>query len=242
MVRSPMPASGLPPNVIRPATFPCLLLALAAAPGVLLHAQTINQTVEGIERHYNRLGSLQMQFEQSMEYAGRTRMTERGTLYLLRPGKMRWDYSEPEGKLAVSDGTIFRMYNPRTNQVRQVELEALTDLRAPLSFLLGRMRLRRMFGNLRVEEVESRPVLIGEGRNGRDFYSRVEFAFDPNNYRIDGIKILGLDDSVNMYRFSSETLNPRLAMKIFEFDPPPGAEVLPLTRNFNDLPAETKPR
>lgn len=228
--------------MIRPATFPCLLLALAAVPGVLLRAQTVSQTVEGIERHYNRLSALQMQFEQTMEYAGRTRMAERGTLYLLRPGKMRWDYSEPEGKLAVSDGKIFRMYNPRTNQVRQVELEALTDLRAPLSFLLGRMRLRRMFRNLRVEEVADQSVLIGQGRTGQDVFSRVEFAFDPDTYRIEGIKILGLDDSVNAYLFSDETLNPRLSMTMFEFDVPPGAEVLPLTRNFNDLPVETKPR
>lgn len=224
------------------ATFRRLLLALAAAPALLMHGQTVKQTVEGIERHYNGLSALQMHFEQSMEYAGRTRMAERGTLYLQRPGKMRWDYSEPEGKLAVSDGTMFRMYNPLTNQVRQVQLEALTDLRAPLSFLLGRMRLRRMFRNLRIEEAEGRAVLVGQGRTGRDIYSRVEFAFDPDSYRIAGIKIFGLDNSVNVYRFSDETLNPKLARTMFDFNAPPGAEVLPLTKNFNELPVETKPR
>ncbi len=220
----------------------CLLLAFAAAPSTPLPAQSLSKAIAGIERHYNSLSGLQMEFEQSMEYAGQRRLAEEGTLYLRRPGKMRWDYTAPEGKLAVSDGRIFRMYNPRTNQVRQVELAAMTDLRAPLSFLLGRMRLRRMFRNLRLEDGNGHRVLVGEGRKGQDFYSRVEFEFDPEAYRIDGIRIFGLDDSVNIYRFSGETANPTLAADLFDFQAPSDAEVLPLTRDFDGLPPESKAR
>ena len=213
------------------------LFALAIASSVAT-AQPLNKTIESIERRYNGLSGLRMQFEQSMEYSGQRRMVETGTLYLQRPGKMRWDYTNPEGKVAVSDGKIFRMYNPHSNQVRQVELEAMTDLRAPLSFLLGRMRLRRMFRNLRIEEAGGQPVLIGEGRNARDFYSRVEFDFDPAAYSITGIRIVGRDESVNVYQFSDEQVNPALSEAMFEFKAPEGAEVVPLTRNFNDVPLD----
>ena len=212
-----------------------ILLALSAGSSVL-PAQSLDKTIEGIERHYNSLSGLQMQFEQSMEYAGRRRMVETGTLYLQRPGKMRWDYTKPVGKIAISDGTIFRMYNPNSNQVRQVALEAMTDLRAPLSFLLGRMRLRRMFRNLRIEEMDGRQVLAGEGRNAQDFFSRVEFDFDPSGYAITGIRIVGRDESVNVYQFSDEQVNPTIAASMFEFKAPDDAEVVPLTRSFRDLP------
>jgi outer membrane lipoprotein carrier protein len=215
----------------------CILLALSAGSSVLA-AQSLNKTIEGIERHYNSLSGLRMQFEQSMEYAGRRRMVETGTLYLQRPGKMRWDYTKPEGKIAISDGTIFRMYNPNSNQVRQVALEAMTDLRAPLSFLLGRMRLRRMFRNLRIEEMDGRQVLSGEGRNAQDFFSRVEFDFDPAAYAITGIRIFGRDESVNVYQFSDEQINPTLAASMFEFKAPADAEVVPLTRSFRDVPLD----
>jgi len=211
------------------------LFAMAIASSVAT-AQPLNKTIESIERRYNSLSGLQMQFEQSMEYSGQRRMVETGTLYLQRPGKMRWDYTKPAGKVAVSDGTIFRMYNPHSNQVRQVELEAMTDLRAPLSFLLGRMRLRRMFRNLRIEEAGGQPVLIGDGRNARDFYSRVEFDVDPAAYSITGIRIVGRDESVNVYQFSDEQVNPALSESMFEFKAPEGAEVVPLTRNCNDVP------
>lgn len=219
----------------------CLLAALAATEASL-PAQSLNQAIQGIERHYNRLSGLQMDFEQSMEYAGRRRMAEHGTLYLMRPGKMRWDYSRPEGKIAVSDGTIFRMYSPNSNQVRQVRLDEMTDLRAPLSFLLGRMRLRRMFRNLRLDEGDGEPVLTGEGRRGQDYFSRVEFSFDPSDFRISGIRIFGRDESVNIYKFSDERPNPTLAADLFEFEFPEGAEVVPLTRNFSDVPFQTDKR
>ena len=218
------------------------LLALTLAAGATLHAQSLNRAVAGIEQHYNSLSGLRMQFEQSMEYAGRKRMAERGTLYLSRPGKMRWDYSSPAGKVAVSDGEIFRMYSPNSNQVRLVRLDEMTDLRAPLSFLLGRMRLRRMFKNLRIEEVDGQAVLSGEGRSGQDFYSRVEFDYDPGDFSIHGIRIFGRDESVNVYKFSGEQANPRMTADMFEFEAPPGAEVVPLTRNFNDLPFNARER
>ena len=212
-----------------------ILFALSVGSSVLT-AQSLNKTIEGIERHYNSLSGLQMQFEQSMEYAGRRRMIETGTLYLQRPGKMRWDYTKPAGKIAISDGTIFRMYNPNSNQVRQVALEAMTDLRAPLSFLLGRMRLRRMFRNLRIEEMDGRHVLTGEGRNAQDFFSRVEFDFDPASHAITGIRIVGRDESINVYQFSDEQVNPTIAASMFDFKAPPDAEVVPLTRSFRDVP------
>ncbi len=221
-------------------TVPCLLLSLAAASATVLEAQSLSKVVDGIERHYNSLSALQMGFEQSMEYGGQKRMAESGTLYLQRPGKMRWEYSKPAGKIAISDGKIFRMYNPNSNQVRQVEMEAMTDLRAPLSFLLGRMRLRRMFRNLRLEQIDGRQVLIGDGRNAQDIYARVEFDFDPAGLGITGIRIVGRDDSVNVYGFSDEQANPKLSAEMFEFKAPPDAEVVPLTRTFNSLPPEAR--
>lgn len=232
--------SRAPFTMLRFSTIPCLLAALVVMTGSDLRAQSVNKTVEAVERHYNRLSALTMGFEQSMEYAGRTRSSERGTLYLLRPGKMRWEYSDPEGKIAISDGKIFRMYNPKTNQVRQVHLEAMTDLRAPLSFLLGRMRLRRMFRNLRLEQVGEQQILIGEGRGGRDVYSRVEFTLGAEDHRITGIRIVGRDESVNSYRFSDEESNPTLSAAMFEFQAPAGAEVVPLTRGFNEVPFESQ--
>ncbi len=216
----------------------CTVILLATATLLCAQRPSVNQVVDGIERHYNTLSSLQMGFQQAVEFGGQRRRAESGTLYLQRPGKMRWDYSQPEGKIAISDGTTFRMYNPHSNQVRQVELDAMTDLRAPLSFLLGRMRMRRMFRNLRIETSDGRTALIGDGRNARDVYQRVEFEFEPEGFAITAIRIVGRDESVNVYEFSQEQPNPKLSAALFDFEAPPGAEIVPLTGAFSDVPLE----
>ena len=217
----------------------CTLVALATVSALGAQAQNLGAAIDGIERHYNSLSAARMEFEQSTEFGGRKTMSEAGTLYLQRPGKMRWDYTRPEGKLAISDGEIFRVYSPNSNQVRQASLDAMTDLRAPLSFLLGRMRLRRMFRNLRVEDIDGQRVLVGEGRSGQDFYTRVEFPFDPNDFSIGGVRIFGRDDSVHVYRFSEEQTNPTLAEGMFDFKAPAGAEIVPLNRNFDTVPFDS---
>ena len=85
-------------------------------------------------------------------------------------------------------------------------------------------------------------MLTGEGRSRQDYFSRVEFSFDPSDFRISGIRIFGRDESVNIYKFSDERPNPTLAADLFEFEFPEGAEVVPLTRNFSDVPFQADQR
>ena len=200
-----------------------LLLLVASA----LPAQDLGAVIEGMELHYNRLATLQTEFEQKLMYGGTARAAERGTLYLYRPQKMRWEYSKPKGKLLVGDGQTLRMYNPLTNQVRTVTLTDTADMRAPLAFLLGRLNLRRQFKNLELATVEGKPVMTGEGRTGKEGYTRVEFYYDPKaDFRLDMVKVYGRNDSITEFHFSNEILNVKLDELMFEFKAPPGAEIL----------------
>ena len=56
-----------------------------------------------------------------------------GKFWLQRPGKMRFEYSEPAGLLVVADGNNVNRYDPRLNVFRQVPLAA-----TPLSTFLAR--------------------------------------------------------------------------------------------------------
>jgi outer membrane lipoprotein carrier protein len=202
---------------------PAALLAVSAAP-----AQDLGAVIQGMELHYNRLGTLQTDFEQTLEYAGQVRAVERGTLYLYRPQKMRWEYTKPKGKLLVGDGERMRMYSPTTNQVRTVMLGDSADMRAPLAFLLGRLSLRRQFRNLELKSIDGAPALVGEGRSGQENYSRVEFFYNAGaDFRLDRVRVFGRDDSVTTFTFDRENVNIRLDESMFVFEPPPGAEILP---------------
>ena len=56
-----------------------------------------------------------------------------GRFWLQRPGKMRFEYSNPAGLLVVSDGSNVKRYDPRLNVFRQVPLS-----QTPLSTFLAR--------------------------------------------------------------------------------------------------------
>jgi outer membrane lipoprotein carrier protein len=187
---------------------------------------SLDKTLSGIELRYNRLATLKIDFEHTMRYLGRQPLVERGTLYLRRPGKMRWEYSRPAGKLLVGDGDLLHYYNPLSNQVRQLRPSQTGDLRVPLSFLLGRLHFRRQFRDLRLEEIEGQTVLVGEGRSGHEAYTRVEFTYDPADFQLTYLKVYGQEESVTTFAFDNETVNPQLEMKLFHFQAPPGAEIV----------------
>lgn len=198
------------------------VLPVWAAP---LAAAELDDAAEGIELRYNRLATMQADFEQTQIYAGKTRDVQRGKVALLRPGKMRWDYTKPKGRLMIGDGELIQMYNPRTNQARTMRVGDEADMRAPLGFLLGRLRLKRQFKNLRLETVEGRKAMVGEGRTGGEAYDRVEFFYEPD-YRLTEIRAYGRDDSTTIFAFSNEVRNEPLADRLFIFQAPPGAEIL----------------
>ena len=209
------------------------LLCVSGLGAALGHAQqraSLDKVLSSIEFRYNSLATLKVDFEHTTRYLGRPPMLERGTLYLRRPQMMRWEYSKPAGKLLVGDGDLLHYYNPLSNQVRLLRPSQTGDLRVPLSFLLGRLRFRRQFRRLRMEDIEGRTAVVGEGRTGKEAYSRVEFTYDPADYQLLHLKVYGQDESMTTFAFSGETVNPRLDEPLFHFRPPPGAEIVDQTR------------
>ncbi len=116
------------------------LPALAANPGSDVHA-----IAQAVDNHYNHLRTLQTEFTESYRGAGIER-TESGSLWLKKPGKMRWEYRSPKEKLFLSDGKDAWFYLPEDRQVRRTSVKKLDDLRSPLGFLLGKTRLEKGVG------------------------------------------------------------------------------------------------
>ncbi len=167
-----------------------------------------------------------MDFVEAVSYAGRTRRQERGSLYLLRPGKMRWQYTQPAGKLFVSDGKMFHLYSPNANQVQRIHPRQAADWRAPLAFLLGRLSFHEQFGPITVRPAGGVVELVARARNDREVYTEAIFTVEPKSCEIRRIAVAGRDGAVTEFVFSGEVLNPRLQASLFQFQAPPGVEVV----------------
>ena len=78
-------------------------LALLAPPSTA--AQSLQEVVAGVEAAYARIADLKADFTQQAfnKSLGQT-IKDEGTVFLKRPGKMRWEYRAPSPQQIVSDG------------------------------------------------------------------------------------------------------------------------------------------
>ena len=136
------------PGPIKPSLTIVLLFLIFAFPFRSSAQQpTTHDLAQRVDNHYNHLKSLKAEFTESYEGLGRTR-TESGTLLLQKPGRMRWDYSRPAGKLFLLDGKYAWFYSKGDPQVQRIEAKKLDDLRSPLRFLLGHTQLEKEIDRL----------------------------------------------------------------------------------------------
>jgi outer membrane lipoprotein carrier protein len=183
-----------------------------------------------VEQRYNRADSLQVLFREDYTRTGHTRREESGTLDLRKPGRMRWEYSDPKGKLAVCDGKTFWMYTPSENQVQKMLLKSTDDMQAPIAFLLGKLHFEKEFRNIAGKPEGNDTRITAQPKSDNLPYSAVEFLVAPDG-RIRTVKVTRFDNSIMEYNFDQEKVNPPLDDKLFHFQVPQGAEVVEAGKN-----------
>jgi len=178
-----------------------------------------------VETRYNSAKTLQVLFHEDYTPPGRAKRTESGTLVLRKPGKMRWDYDQPKGKLFVSDGKYLWLYTPLENRAEKMKLKESDDMRAPLAFLLGKLDFQKEFRNLQAKQEGPNMRITAEPKTDNLPYSAVEFLVAPDQ-RIKLVKVTGFDHSVLEFRLDEEKVDPPLDAKLFQFQVPKGARLV----------------
>lgn len=199
------------------------LLAIALVAGAA--GADVAAVIRGVEQRYNRAVTLRASFEQKHLAAGRPRRIESGTLILRKPGRMRWEYSQPAGKLFVCDGRWVWLYSPGAQQVERARLKEADDFRAPLAFLLGRLDLRRTFATFELEQQADLMRLSAWPKSNRMPFTRVDF-FLTAGFGIRRLVIHQVDVTAMEFTFSGEQLNVQVQDVSFRFQPPPGIPVV----------------
>ncbi len=197
------------------------MLASFAAPK--LKDAKLDTLLHAVEGRYNRARTLSVQFTESYVSGQRTRQTESGVLELQKPGRMRWDYSSPPGKMFLSDGRNLYLFTPATQRVEKSSMRDTDDLHAPLAFLLGKLNFYKEFSGFEIHGEGADMWVAAEPNSATLPYSKVEFLITPES-RIRRMRITEDDLSVLDFTFADEKVNPRLNPDLFVFHLPPGAE------------------
>ncbi len=201
-------------------SIPCFCTGMTA-PAQMPSTATLANTVD---RHYNHLKSLHARYTERYQGMGIDR-TESGTLLLRKPGRMRWSYDTPAGKVFLLNGKDAISYTPGDPQATRLPAKQLDDLRSPLRFLLGHTELAKELDGLSAAPVEGGYSLVGTPKGMSERLRTVALTVDPRGL-IHTLQIEEVDGARTTFTFTGMQEDVPAPDSAFSFTPPPGVSVV----------------
>jgi outer membrane lipoprotein carrier protein len=209
-------------------------VVVAPPPGSATPNRALNaaQIVAGVQAFYNRTTDFASDFRQFNTTAATNTTTEsRGRVQIRRPGRMRWDYTQPPGNLVVSDGTQLWTYEPASRQAFLANL-AQSQLPAALSFLMGTGNLASNFApSLRTTTArgyENFYMLELTPLTPNPSFARLVLFVTPQDYQVAEAAIVDAQNNRNRFQFVAGTVrvNTNPPPETFRWTPPQGTNVI----------------
>jgi outer membrane lipoprotein carrier protein len=212
-------------------------IALSAALVGLLAATdraaepTASELAQALQRKYDAVKDFSADFVHT--YQGgvlKQRLTERGTVLIKKPGKMRWDYAAPEKKQFVSDGARIYFYIPADRQVIVSSVPPNAEATMPALFLAGKGRLTSEFTPDFIDLPAGLPAgsraLKLVPKSKQPDYDWLVLAVDPATLAIRGLVTIDAQGGTSTFAFTNLKENVGLSDNRFTFKIPRGVDVV----------------
>jgi outer membrane lipoprotein carrier protein len=176
-----------------------------------------------LDRFLTETQTMSANFKQTMKASdGKLLQESTGQFYLQRPGRFRWNYTEPYPQEIVSDGDNVWIFDVDLEQVTVQKQEQGVD-NTPMALLQNRQNLEDAFEiHERGSDGGLHRLELLNKKSDADF-DRVMIGLDQK-----GLRFLQLHDqfeqTTTIY-FTELHSNPELDRSIFEFIPPEGVDV-----------------
>jgi outer membrane lipoprotein carrier protein len=199
------------------------LLAGAAPPAspAPTPAEALARRIEARTRHVTDLTARFVQTYRSGTL-GRE-VVEKGVVSLKPPGRMRWDYREPEKKTFVSDGKTSYFYVPADKQVIRREQSDARDL--PSMLLSGQSDILATFDAALETGPSGLPRLRLTPRKPDPEIEHLYVDVDGDG-RIRAILVVDAQGNRSQFAFDEIRENVGLQDRLFRFEVPRGVEVI----------------
>jgi len=187
-----------------------------------------DRVVAGLQGWLDGTRQLEARFEQELLSGGLgSGLTESGTLYLERPGRMRWEYLDPEAKTALIVGDRMSLFVAEDEQMFVSTMPEDGELLPHL--LAGDGRIAELFEASLLEADRSpkkgyRLRLVPRARS--ESFEEVELTLAAPGFAIERALVLDAAGNSVEYRFFALRRNRGLPAEVFEFRPPPGTDIV----------------
>lgn len=209
------------------------LLPLAAALAVSLTALPHAQAPQAadlaarVQQRYASVRAFSADFTHT--YQGgvlRQKTTERGTLVIKKPGRMRWTYTSPEKKEFVSDGRQLYSYLPAEKQVYVSDVPAGGGDTSAALFLAGRGDVTRDFTAQLTGQAASTYTLTLTPKARQQEFDTLTLIVDRASMQIRSLIATDRQGGTSTFAFSNLKENISVADSAFTFRTPRGVKVV----------------
>jgi outer membrane lipoprotein carrier protein len=197
----------------------CLLLCLTATT-----AGAGTAAPDYVQDFFHGLKTLQADFDQQVIDSDRHLIqSSRGHMWIMRPGRFRWDYEAPYRQQLVADGERLWSYDEDLEQVTvQPAAEVLTA--TPAMLLSGERPLEEVFVLEEAGTVPGEQSVRLLPKTDDSNLTALKLVFASGSIsRIEARDSFG---NTTIFSFTNLERNPELAAGIFRFVPPVGADVI----------------
>lgn len=203
--------------------FLAFLLLFFTPSAVNTFAQTVNEAVQALEKHYQDLGDLKAKVIQKNHLAslGKTQVFE-GTLSIKKPGKLRLEYTN--GQLILIDGKSALFYSKKSEQVIKKTFTDFEHMNIPVAFLLGAGHIRDDFEVLQPDPKRPYQLELIPKKPGAAM-KKLTITCD-NAARITQLAIDDKSGNVTEIQFSEIREGTGVDDKVFTFKIPKGTEII----------------
>ncbi len=186
------------------------------------------ETARALQEKYDRVADFTADF--THVYEGgilKKTATERGTVQIKKPGKMRWDYAVPDKKQFVSDGHKIYSYVPADKQVVVGTMPSGDQATTAVLFLTGKGVLTRDFTVSYVDAPSGDQLALRlDPRQKQTDYDWLILVVDRRTLQIRGLTAADQQGGRSAFTFTNYRENTGLSDKIFEFKIPRGTDVI----------------
>ena len=191
---------------------------------------SVEEIVSRLQERYDTLDDFTADFQHT--YAGgllSTSNIEHGIVHVKKPGRWRFNYSNPETKSFICNGTSIYSYFPEEQQVILSQLPVNPRASTPALFLSGVGNLRRDFTVVLSEPLNanspSLTLRLTPVVSSAD-YEFLILTLNADTYNIEVMARTDFQGGVSTYTFANLQENPGLSDTLFEFDVPQDVEVI----------------
>lgn len=219
-------------TAVRPYTRPWSIVlnsfvraAVAALLLIVIGPASAGTARDRLDAFLHDLASLEGRFRQVLlDDQGQPVDESSGTVYLQRPGRFRWDYTEPFPQLIVADGERVWLFDPGLEQVT-VRPQSQAMGTTPAALLASTQPVDESFEVTELERDEEGSTWLAlEPRDSASSFETIRIGFGEQ-----GLQAMELRDSFGQttrIEFSDIRRNPQLDAALFRFTPPAGVDVI----------------